>query len=65
VDTTAHVFLDSIRGKRAYALATIDLQEGRLLDARSRLEGILRDHPGDVPSRRMLSTVNSAISDRR
>lgn len=57
-DTSAVVFRHSIAGKRAYATARMRLAEGRYEEARAALRAVLALFPGDVPSRRLLATID-------
>jgi hypothetical protein len=60
-DTTARVFLRSVAGKRAYASARMLLAHGRLEEARARVLELLALHPGDVPGRRLLEQIDTAL----
>jgi hypothetical protein len=58
-DTTARVFLHSLAGKRAYAIASLRLGEGRFDEARAALREVLGLFPGDEPSRRLLARIDT------
>jgi len=64
-DTSAVVFRNSIAGKRAYATARLRLAEGRYDEARAALRAVLALFPGDVPSRRLLATIDERDAGSR
>ena len=53
----AKAFEDQVRGKLEYASALESLAKGRPEEARAHLERVLEIYPGDVPSRRLLKTI--------